>query len=297
MTIKNKTIGFKKAVERQTKKLQSSDRSHSIALSELFQSFWRERQLIFQMSRREVVGRYRGSIMGLAWSFFNPILMLIIYTFVFSTVFKARWGVGGGESKFDFAIILFVGLIVHGLFSECVNRAPQLIVGNINYVKKVIFPLEILPWVAMGSALFHTAISLAVLLIVHLVLSASLPWTAVIFPMVLLPLVFATMGFAWFLAATGVYVRDISQTTGIFTTVLLFVSPVFYPISALPEKFQLVLMMNPLTFIIEQSRQVLIWGELPDWSGLALYSFVSIMIAWAGFFWFQKTRRDFADVL
>jgi lipopolysaccharide transport system permease protein len=281
----------------QMQELQTSDKLHSVALSELFQSVWRERQLIFQMSRREVVGRYRGSVMGLAWSFFNPILMLIIYTFVFSTVFKARWGVGGDESKVDFAIILFVGLIVHGLFSECVNRAPQLIIGNTSYVKKVVFPLEILPWVAMGSALFHTAISLVVLLIVHLVLSATLPWTAVLFPLVLLPLIFATMGFAWFLAATGVYVRDISQTTGIFTTVLLFISPVFYPISILPEKFQLALMLNPLTFIIEQSRQVLIWGKMPDWPGLAIYSFVSIMIAWAGFFWFQKTRRGFADVL
>jgi lipopolysaccharide transport system permease protein len=281
----------------QTHALQTSDKQHATTLSELFCSFLRNRQLIFQMARREVIGRYRGSVMGLAWSFFNPILMLVIYTFVFSTVFKARWGVGGEESQVDFAIVLFVGMIVHGLFAECVNRAPQLIIGNTSYVKKVVFPLETLPWVAMGSALFHTAISLAVLLIVQLILAAWLPWTALLFPMVLLPLIFATIGFAWFLAATGVYVRDIGQTTGIFTTVLLFVSPVFYPISVLPEKFQLVLMLNPLTFIIEQARQVLIWGRLPDWTGLGLYSLASLVIAWAGFWWFQKTRRGFADVL
>ena len=297
MAVETEGIVIKSAVDGQAKTLQSSERLHGIALSELFQGFWRERQLIFQMSRREVVGRYRGSIMGLAWSFFNPILMLIIYTFVFSTVFKARWGLDGNESKADFAIILFVGLIVHGLFAECVNRAPQLIVGNVSYVKKVVFPLEVLPWVAMGSALFHTAISLVVLLIVNLALASSLPWTVVIFPVVLFPLILATMGFAWFLAAAGVYMRDIGQTTGIFTTVLLFISPVFFPISALPEKFQLAIMLNPLTFIIEQSRQVLIWGKMPDWSGLAIYGFVSIMIAWAGFIWFQKTRRSFADVL
>ena len=124
-------------------------------------SVWRNRSLIVAMVKREVVGRYRGSIMGLAWSFFSPLLMLMIYTFVFSVVFKARWGVGGEESKTDFAIILFVGMIVHGLFAECVNRAPALILSNVNYVKKVIFPLEILPWVAFGSALFHTAISVA----------------------------------------------------------------------------------------------------------------------------------------
>lgn len=249
------------------------------------------------MVRREVVGRYRGSIMGLAWSFFNPILMLVIYTFVFSTVFKARWGVGGEESQVDFAIILFVGMIMHGLFAECVNRAPQLIIGNSSYVKKVVFPLEVLPWVALGSALFHMVVSLAVLLIVHLTLGAWVPWTALLFPLVLLPLILATMGFAWFLAATGVFVRDIGQTTGIFTTVLLFISPVFYPISALPEKFQLALMINPLTFIIEQARQVLIWGRLPDWSGLGVYSLASVAIAWVGFWWFQKTRKGFADVL
>ncbi len=115
--------------------------------------------------------------------------------------------------------------------------------------------------------------------------------------LVLLPLIFATMGFAWFLAATGVYVRDIGQTTGILTTVLLFLSPVFYPISILPEKFQLALMFNPLTFIIEHAREVVIWGRLPDWTGLGLYSISSLVIAWVGFWWFQKTRRGFADVL
>jgi lipopolysaccharide transport system permease protein len=280
-----------------THTLTNSDRPHPANFHELFISAWCNRELILQMARREVVGRYRGSVLGLAWSFFNPVLMLVIYTFVFSTVFKARWGGGGNETQVDFAVVLFVGMIVHGLFAECVNRAPQLIIGNTSYVKKVIFPLEILPWVAMGSALFHAAISLVVLLAVQLILAAWLPWTALLLPFVLMPLIFATMGFAWFLAATGVYVRDIGQTTGIFTTVLLFMSPVFYPITALPERFQLVLMLNPLTFIIEQARQVLIWGQSPDWSGLSIYSAISLMIAWIGFWWFQKTRRGFADVL
>lgn len=267
------------------------------SLIEMCASVRQHRNLIFQMAKREVLGRYRGSIMGLAWSFFNPILMLIIYTFVFSTVFKARWGTGEDGSQVDFAIVLFVGMIVHGLFSECVNRAPLLITSNTSYVKKIVFPLEILPWIAMGSALFHTAISLVVLLVVQLVLDTRLPWTVAALPLVLLPLVFTTMGFAWFISATGVYVRDIGQTTGIITTILLFISPVFYPITALPERFQIFLMLNPLTFIIEQARQVLIWGQLPDWYGLGLYSIASLAIAWAGFWWFQKMRRGFADVL
>lgn len=260
-------------------------------------SFWRNRELIWQMSRREVVGRYRGSIMGLAWSFFNPVLMLIVYTFVFSVIFKARWGTGGEESKTDFALVLFVGMIVHGLFAECVNRAPALILSNVNYVKKVVFPLEVLAWVAMGSALFHALVSLVVLLCALLITNIYVPWTAVFFPVVAVPLVLATMGLAWFLAATGVFVRDIGQTTGITTTVLLFLSPVFYPVSAVPENVQTLLLLNPLTFIIEESRQVLIWGKLPNWAGLAIYTFASTMIAWLGFWWFQRTRKGFADVL
>jgi len=264
---------------------------------EIFRSFRRNRGLIWQMTKREVIGRYRGSVMGLAWSFFNPLLMLTVYTFVFSVVFKARWGVGGEESRVEFAIILFTGMIVHGLFAECINRSPGLILSNVNYVKKVVFPLEVLPWTAMGSALFHTLVSLLVLLAAIFVIKLHIPWTAIFFPLVILPLVLTTMGLAWFLAATGVFVRDIGQITGILTTVMLFLSPVFYPISALPEKYQTVLMLNPLTFVIEEARQALIWGRLPDWTGWAVYVATGVIIAWAGFWWFQKTRKGFADVL
>jgi len=270
---------------------------HPTSFAALFGSLWRNRLLIKQMSKREVVGRYRGSVMGLAWSFFNPVLLLAVYTFVFSGVFKARWGVGGDESKIDFAIVLFVGMIVHGLFAECVNRAPSLILSNVNFVKKVVFPLEVLPWVAMGSALFHTGVSLLVLLAAQLILNQNLPWTCVLFPLILVPLIFVTMGVAWFLAATGVFVRDIAQTTGIATTVMMFLSPMFYPVSSLPREYQGLLHLNPLTFIMEEARQVLIWGKMPDWSGLTIYLAVSLIIAWAGFWWFQKTRKGFADVL
>lgn len=271
--------------------------AHKASLTEMVASLWRNRQLILQMSKREVVGRYRGSVMGMAWSFFNPVLMLAVYTFVFSVVFQTRWGVAGEASKTSFAILLFVGMIVHGLFAECANRAPSLILGNVNYVKKVVFPLEILPWVAMGSALFHAAISLLVLLVAQLIFHQSLPWTVVLFPLVLLPLLLATMGATWFLAAIGVYLRDVSQTIGIITTVLLFLSPIFYPISALPEQYRIWLHLNPLTFIIEEGRKTLVFGQMPDWSGWGVYMVVSVAIAWMGFWWFQKTRKGFADVL
>lgn len=269
----------------------------STSPKEIVASFWRNRDLILALIRREVVGRYKGSLMGITWSFFNPVLMLLVYTFVFSVVFKARWGIGSDESKTVFAVVLFVGMIVHGLFAECLNRAPGLILSNVNYVKKVVFPLEILPCVALGSALFHAVISLMVLLLAQLILNQQLMWTVLIFPCVLLPLVFATLGFAWFLAGLGVYVRDIGQITGMVTTILLFLSPVFYPISALPKQYQTWLYLNPLTFIIEESRNTLIFGRLPNIGEWGMMLGVGMLISWVGFAWFQKIRKGFADVL
>lgn len=262
----------------------------------MFKSLWFNRSLIWQMTKREVTSRYRGSVMGIAWSFFTPILMLFVYTFVFSVVFEARWGVGE-ESRTYFGLILFVGMIVHGLLAECINRSPGLILSNVNYVKKVVFPLEILPWVAMGSALFNSIVSIFVLLLAQLIIYNFISWTCLLIPLILLPLVFAGMGLAWFLSALGVFMRDIGQVTTIFTTVLLFMSPVFYPLSAIPKEYQVWLQLNPLTLIIEESRKVLIFGSLPDWSTVGIALIVSLVIAATGFWWFQKTRKGFADVL
>ena len=268
------------------------------SLVALAKSLWRNRQLIVQMTRREVVGRYKGSAMGLAWSFFNPVFMLVVYTFVFSEIFKSRWGgVGGDDSKTQFAVVLFVGMIVLSLFSEVLNRAPGLIISNVNYVKKVVFPIEILPVIAMGAALFHSVISLGVLLAAFALFNGYLHWTAIFTPLVLLPLVILTTGLAWMLASLGVFLRDVGQTIGIITTVLMFLSPVFYPVNAVPEWFRPFIMANPLTFIIEQAREVLIWGHLPNWLGLSIYTMLAGVLAWAGFAWFQKTRKGFADVL
>lgn len=260
-------------------------------------SLWKNRVLIGKMVMREVVGRYRGSVFGLAWSFFNPLLMLAVYSFVFGVVFKARWGGSEQTDRGDFALIIFVGMIVHGLFAECINRAPGLIHGNVNYVKKVVFPVEILAWITLGSALFHVAISTCVMLVAELFFRGHVPLTAVLFPLLILPLALAAMGFIWFLASLGVYIRDVAQVTGLFTTVLMFLSPMFYPISALPQPYQVVLHINPLTFVIEAARDVLIWGKLPSFTALALYYAIASVLAWLGFWWFQKTRKGFADVL
>ena len=267
------------------------------SLAGMVRSLWRHRQLIWQMSRREVVGRYRGSVMGLAWSFFNPVFMLAVYTFVFSTVFKSRWGAGGDESKTQFALVLFVGLIVHGLFAEVLNRAPSLVLANVNFVKKVVFPLEILPVIAMGAALFHSLISLGVLLLAFALSNGYLHWTAIFSPLVLLPLVILTTGLAWMLASLGVFLRDVGQTIAIITMVMLFLSAVFYPVTAVPERFRPFFMANPLTFTIQQAREVLVWGHAPEWAGLGIYILAATGVAWAGYAWFQTTRKGFADVL
>jgi lipopolysaccharide transport system permease protein len=265
---------------------------------ELARSIWRNRSLIFEMTKREVLGRYRGSVLGLGWSLFHPLVMLAIYTFVFSIVFRARWpDMAGDSGTLDFALALFVGMILHSLFAECVNRAPNLITSNVNYVKKVVFPLEILPWVAMGSALFHGVISFVVLLAILVLSHGAAPLTVLLIPFVILPLLCVTIGVAWFLSALGVYLRDMWQMIGIITSIMLFLSPVFYPASAVPAGFRRLLYMNPLTFIIEQARDVVFIGKLPSVSGLLMYTVGSLFIAWAGFAWFQKTRKGFADVV
>ncbi len=267
------------------------------SLGSLVKSLVSHRQLILQMVKREVVGRYKGSFLGLIWSFINPVLMLAVYTFVFAIVFKAKWGVGGEDSKTQFAVVLFVGLIVHSLFAEVLNRAPGLILANTSYVKKVVFPLEILPVITLGAALFHSLISLGVLLSAFVLFNGFVHWTAVFIPLILLPLVILTLGLAWMLASLGVFLRDVGQTIGIITTVMLFLAPVFFPVTALPEKLRPWIMANPLTFIIEQAREVLIWGHLPNWVGLGIYTAAATAVAWAGYAWFQKTRKGFADVL
>jgi len=267
--------------------------SHPLALVRSVLDNW---DLIWQMSKREVIGRYRGSFVGLLWSFVNPLFMLAVFTFVFSVVFRVRWGVAV-ESKSEFAVVLFAGLIVHSFFSECITRAPWLILSNVNYVKKVVFPLEVLACATVVGALFHTAVSAFVLVVFYSLLTMTVHATALLFPVVILPFVLMTLGATWFLASLSVYLRDVAQLTGIISTALLFLSPILYPISAVPEQYRHFVYLSPLTFVINQGRDVLLWGKMPDWWGLGLYYLVSAFVAWLGFFWFQKTRRGFADVL
>lgn len=263
---------------------------------EIVASFWRNRGLIRNLVHREVVGRYKGSMLGILWSLVTPIFMLAVYTFVFSVVFQARWS-SGSESKTEFALVLFAGLLIFNLFSECITRAPGLVLSNVNYVKKVVFPLEILPWVILGSALFHFTVSLTVWLVAYVLLVGAPHSTVLFLPIVIAPFAMFVMGISWGLASLGVYLRDVGQLIGIVVQVLMFMTPIFYPASALPEKFQMIMHLNPLTPPIEMMRSVMYWGQTPSLPIWLAGSIVAILSCLVGFAWFQKTRKGFADVL
>lgn len=252
--------------------------------------------LLRHLAWREITGRYRGSWLGLAWTVLTPLSMLAVYTFVFGVVFVPRLGTGSANSPFDFALSLFAGLIVFNFFAEVINRAPGLIVAHPNYVKKVVFPLYLLPLAAVGAAVFHAAVSSLLLCAVLALLGRLSPWAWAL-PLAWLPYVLLVQGLAWGLAALGVYLRDIGQIVGMATTALLFLSPVFYPLAALPPALQLWVYLNPLTLPIEATRALLMGGQMPGAGTLLGYTAIACLTASAGALWFAKTEKGFADVL
>lgn len=255
----------------------------------------RHRSLIAELSKREVLGRYRGASFGLFWSLISPFMLLAVYSFAFGSIMKGRWPQAEGHESFT--LILFVGLIIHGFFSECIMRAPQLVTGNVSYVKRVIFPLDILPWPMVLSALFHLITNFLVFIVLRVLVEGKIDPTVVLFPVVVLPLVVLAFGITWMLAALGVYFRDVNQITGVISTALLFTSSAIMPVSSVSEKFRIFFILNPITFIIDQAREVALWGRMPDWEGLGLYLLASCVVAAIGYAWFNATRRGFADVL
>lgn len=262
------------------------------------QNLWAQRELIWQFTKREVQSRYKGSALGLVWSLVTPLLMLTIYTFVFSIIFKARWGNElSDSSQGGFALTLFTGLIAFGVFSECLTRAPGLIISNPNYVKKVVFPLEILPVSVLGSILINSWFSLLILLVAALIFQGFIPWTLLFLPLMYLPLVLLCLGLSWFLASLGVFVRDVGQLIGVAVQILFFMTPIFYPISALPANLQFILYLNPLTFIVNHFRRVILWGQMPDWGEWVIVTVATGVICLLGYIWFMKSKKTFADVV
>jgi len=275
-----------------------SSRGPAFRLSplEVFVVGWRHRSLIDRLTRREIAAKYRGAILGPLWSLLTPLMMLAVYTFLFSVVFQSRWGTGSSGHG-EFALLFFSGMIIFTIFSEPVMRAPTLMLENVSYIKKVVFPLEILPWTCLGVALFNGAVSFLVLAVFYLLVFGLPPVTALLLPLVLLPLGLATLGVTWFLASVGVFLRDVRQLVGAVTTALMFLSPIFYPVTAVPDSYRWLLYLNPLTITLEASKDVLFWGRVPDpgsWAGDLLAGW---LIAWAGYVWFMKTRKAFADVV
>ena len=252
--------------------------------------------LLWQFARREVAGRYRGSLLGFGWAVLNPLLLLAIYTFVFSVVFQIRWDVPV-DNRFGFALVIYAGMIVHGFFAECLTRAPTLVVDNRNLVKRVVFPLHLLPWSVLLVAAFQYLIGLALIVVAILATTGSLPATIVALPLLWVPQLFMALGIAYAFAALGVYLRDLSQVAGFLGLVLLFLSPVFYPVSAVPAQWRFVIAANPLASIIEATRGALIYRTWPDAGTLVFLWALGAAAAWLGFYWFQRTRRGFADVL
>ncbi|QFY88977.1 ABC transporter permease [Magnetovirga frankeli] len=261
-----------------------------------FVSVIRHRHLAWQIGRRGLLSRYRGAFLGLFWSLLNPLAMLLLYTFFFGLILKVRWS-GGEPGTLGFALSLFAGLSLFGLFSEPFSRAPGLILENTNFVKRVVFPLDILAWSTVFQALAHFLVSLAILLTVQALFGGGIGWAVLLLPLLLLPFCLFLLGLTWFLASLGTYVRDIGQLVGMLQTALLFLSPVFYPLSDLSPRMQQWLVLNPLAFPIETFRNLILKGQVPEPGALALYWLFGLVCAWLGFVWFEKTRKGFADVL
>jgi lipopolysaccharide transport system permease protein len=268
----------------------------SINPFEPLRNVWRYRDLVVQMTERDAHSRYRGSAGGLVWVAFHPLLMLAVYTFFFSEVFPTRWS-SGADGRGTFALLLFVGLLLHGMLTEMLIRSPALITGNANLVKKVVFPLDLLPVVSLGSALFHFAIGIAIWLAFYVFQKGLPPLTALWLPLVVAPLALLALGLGWLLASLGVYLRDIAQVVPVASSVLLFASPIFYPLSALRGWLRWVVLASPLTVPIDEARRVLLDARVPDFGALGIYSVAALFVAYLGFAWFQGTRRGFADVV
>lgn len=257
---------------------------------------WRARSLINQLARREILSRYRGSVAGIAWSLVTPLVMMTIYTFVFSVIFRARWG-EMSVSRVDFAILLFAGLLVYNLFSECALLAPRLITDNPNFVKKVVFPLEFLSVVGLASALFHFVAGFTVLVLACLVAYGGLPATVLLAPFAIVPAALLALGASWLFSALGVFLQDLRHFVTLLTGALLFLSPVFYPLAAVPEGIRPFVRLNPLSLAMEHLRSVVVFGRLPDGAEWSANLAFGLAFAALGYWWFQRSRREFADLV
>ncbi|MGV1867581.1 MULTISPECIES: ABC transporter permease [unclassified Rhizobium] len=260
---------------------------------------YRNRMLILRLARRETEARFRGSLLGILWVAIVPLIMLLVYSLVFGSILKSNWQPpeNAAPNQFSFPMLLFIGLTLFGILAETITRSPSLIMENPSYVKKVSFPLEILPVVALLSTLINAGISMIIFMIFYLILYGLPPVTFLYLPFVILPFVIFCLGVSYFLASLGVFLRDLKHITGPLTTALLFLSPVFYSPQNLPENYRHLLYLNPLTAVVTEARDAIFWGNAPglaEWGGAFLAAMLAYMV---GTSWFTRTKKAFADVI
>lgn len=267
-------------------------------LSPLASTLWHHRSLLWQFTKRQVELRHKGSHLGLVWSFLNPLLMLALYVIVFGYIFSGRFKAATApESRIEYALIVFLGLAIHHFVSEVMATAPTLIVGNPNFVKKVVFPLEILPAANVGAALVHFLITLGLVFLGALITGVPVTSGVLWLPVLLLPVLLTALGLALGLSALGVFWRDIIQLTQFISLALLFGSAVFYPVGQIPDAIYTCLRFNPLLLVIQEARGTAFWGHPVNFTHLGyLYAF-GIAAYLFGAYLFQRLRSSFADVL
>ena len=257
---------------------------------------WRYRDLVIPLARRKVSARYRGSVLGMLWAVLSPVILLGIYTFIFSVVLQVKWNLDPG-SRDQFALFLFSGMILYSVFADCLNEAPSLMIGNKLYIRQLVFPVEVLPWVSVLSSLFSLGINFLILMTFYGLVLGLPSLSLLYFPLTALPVVLLTLGAVWFFSSMGVYLRDLGHVVGLLTTALLFLSPIFYPATVVPADYRVYYEMNPFVHILEMSRGVIFQGAPPDGWLLAGCIFGSWLFAWLGYSWFMATKKGFADVV
>lgn len=266
------------------------------SLPGLFRLLIAQRALCWRLVLRELAQRFRGSMLGLIWAVLTPLLTAAVFTLVFTGIFPTRWGTGG-SSPFDFALLLLVGLSIYTLFSEAVGRAPRLIIDNANYVTRVVFPLEVLPPVIILSGLVNLVITVVLVVAGHYLAHGMVHSTALLLPLVLLPFLIFLMAAVIFVATIGVFVRDVALIIAPILTFMLFLSPIFFPVEAVPESWRIVVRLNPLTPIITEARAVLIFGDWPNFVALGVYLLCALGALAMAHWVFRRLRGGFADVL
>lgn len=252
--------------------------------------------LLGQLTRRDLLQKHQGSMFGAIWILLTPLLMLSVFTLVFHGVFGTRWPGTQTQSPIEFALFVFAGLMLFQFVADVITKAPSLVVSQPNYVTKIVFPLWLLPLSSTLSSLFQLLVS-TLLLMALLVFTHGCSWYWLWQPFILLPLVAMVTGFAWGLAALGVYARDTGPVISMLTTLLMFLSPIFFPVASVPEAWRTLFMLNPLAIFIEQTRSVLLLNTAPEIGALIMMYLIGAITVSLGIWIFRKLQLGFADVI